>query len=64
MPTSLERLRTAIADRYEIKRELGHGAMATVYLARDLKHDRQVALKVMRDDVGFAMGAERFKREI
>ena len=64
MSTSFDRLRTAIADRYEIERELGHGAMATVYLARDLKHDRQVAVKVMRDDVGFAMGAERFKREI
>ena len=64
MPTSLERLRTAIADRYEIKRELGHGAMATVYLARDLKHDRDVAVKVLRDDVGFALGAERFRREI
>src|SRR3954463_4711199 len=64
MPTSFDRLRTAIADRYEIERELGHGAMATVYLARDLKHDRRVAVKVMRDDVGFAMGAERFKREI
>jgi serine/threonine-protein kinase len=64
MSTSLERLRTAIADRYEIKRELGHGAMATVYLARDLKHDREVAVKVLRDDVGFALGAERFKREI
>ncbi|HEX6627216.1 MAG TPA: serine/threonine-protein kinase, partial [Gemmatimonadaceae bacterium] len=64
MPTSLERLRTAIADRYEIKRELGHGAMATVYLARDLKHDRDVAVKVLRDDVGFALGPERFRREI
>ncbi len=61
---SLERLRTAIADRYEIKRELGHGAMATVYLARDLKHDREVAVKVLRDDVGFALGHERFRREI
>ena len=64
MTTSFDRLRTAIAARYEIERELGHGAMATVYLARDLKHDRQVAVKVMRDDVSFAMGAERFKREI
>jgi serine/threonine-protein kinase len=64
MSTALDRLRTAIADRYEIERELGHGAMATVYLARDLKHDRRVAVKIMRDDVGFAMGAERFKREI
>ena len=64
MPTFLERLRTAIGSRYEIERELGHGAMATVYLARDLKQDRQVAVKVMRHDVGFAMGVERFKREI
>ncbi len=64
MTTSLERLRTAIASRYEIERELGHGAMATVYLARDLKHDREVAVKVLRDDVGFALGAERFRREI
>ena len=64
MPTSLERLRTAIADRYEINREIGHGAMATVYLAHDLKHDRDVAVKVLRDDVGFALGAERFRREI
>src|SRR4051812_17026366 len=64
MTTSFDRLRTAIASRYEIERELGHGAMATVYLARDIRHDRQVAVKVMRDDVSFAMGAERFKREI
>lgn len=64
MPTSLERLRTAVASQYEIERELGHGAMATVYLAKDLKHDREVAVKVLRDDVGFALGAERFRREI
>ena len=64
MPTSLERLRVAIADRYEIERELGHGAFATVYLAKDLKFDRQVAVKVLRDDVGFALGPERFRREI
>ena len=64
MPSSLERLRTAIASRYEIERELGHGAFATVYLAKDLKFDRQVAVKVLRDDVGFALGPERFRREI
>ncbi|HEY3745982.1 MAG TPA: protein kinase, partial [Gemmatimonadaceae bacterium] len=64
MSTSLERLRTAIASRYEIERELGHGAMATVYLARDLKHNREVALKVLLADVGFALGPERFRREI
>jgi TolB-like protein/tRNA A-37 threonylcarbamoyl transferase component Bud32 len=64
MPTSLDRLRTAISSRYEIVRELGHGAMATVYLARDLRHNREVAVKVIRDDVSFALGAERFRREI
>jgi len=64
MPTSLERLRVAIAHRYQIERELGHGAMATVYLAHDVKHDRDVAIKVLRDDVGFALGHERFRREI
>ncbi|HEV7389264.1 MAG TPA: protein kinase [Gemmatimonadaceae bacterium] len=64
MPTSLDRLRTAISSRYEIVRELGHGAMATVYLARDLKQNRDVAIKVIRDDVSFALGPERFRREI
>jgi eukaryotic-like serine/threonine-protein kinase len=64
MPTSLERLKNAIAARYEIERELGHGAMATVYLARDLKHNREVAVKVLLADVGFALGPERFRREI
>src|SRR5689334_1452695 len=64
MPTSLDRLRAAVADRYEIKREIGHGAMATVFLAHDLKQDRDVAVKVLRDDVGFALGHERFRREI
>src|SRR6478672_11086604 len=64
MTTDLLRLTESLAGRYAVERELGHGAMATVYLARDLKHDRRVAVKVMRDDVGFAMGAERFKREI
>jgi TolB-like protein/tetratricopeptide (TPR) repeat protein len=64
MPTSLDRLKNAIAARYEIERELGHGAMATVYLARDLKHNREVAVKVLLADVGFALGPERFRREI
>ncbi len=64
MPTSLDRLKAAIAARYEIERELGHGAMATVYLARDLKHNREVAIKVLLADVGFALGPERFRREI
>ena len=47
MSGRLEDLRTALAGRYEIERELGHGAMATVYLAQDLKHDRKVALKFL-----------------
>jgi serine/threonine-protein kinase len=64
MATSFDRLRNAIADRYEIERELGHGAMATVYLAKDLKHNREVAVKVLLADVGFALGPERFRREI
>src|ERR1700716_4000807 len=64
MATSFDRRRNAIADRYEIERELGHGAMATVYLAKDLKHNREVAVKVLLADVGFALGPERFRREI
>jgi Tol biopolymer transport system component len=61
-PTS--RLKTALADRYTIERELGRGGMATVYLARDLRHDRNVALKVLRPDLTAILGAERFLREI
>ena len=59
-----ERLAAALADRYAIDRELGAGGMATVYLAHDLKHDRQVALKVLRQELAAALGAERFHREI
>jgi serine/threonine-protein kinase len=64
MSTSFDRLRAALADRYLIERELGRGAMATVYLARDVKIDRLVAVKVLLSDVGFALGPERFRREI
>jgi serine/threonine-protein kinase len=53
-----------LADRYAIERQLGRGGMATVYLARDLKHDRQVAIKVLRPEVAASIGAERFLREI
>src|SRR5207253_991326 len=60
----LERLRGALAGRYTIEHELGHGGMATVYLARDLKHDRPVALKVLRPELAAVLGAERFLREI
>jgi serine/threonine-protein kinase len=54
----------ALADRYTIEHELGQGGMATVYLARDIKHDRQVAVKVLHPDLAAALGAERFLAEI
>jgi tRNA A-37 threonylcarbamoyl transferase component Bud32 len=57
-------LAEALADRYRLERELGQGGMATVYLARDLKHDRKVAVKVMRPELSTAIGAERFLAEI
>ncbi|HUF36809.1 MAG TPA: protein kinase [Gemmatimonadales bacterium] len=60
----LERLETALADRYTIERELGRGGMATVYLAHDLKHDRPVALKVMRPELAASLGPARFLREV
>ena len=59
-----ERLRSALADRYTIEREIGSGGMATVYLAEDLKHDRQVAVKVLRPKLAAALGKERFLQEI
>ena len=57
-------LAEALQDRYVIERELGRGGMATVYLARDLKHDRPVALKVMHSELAHALGPDRFKREV
>ncbi len=63
-PSQLERLREALADRYEVERELGRGGMATVYLARDLKHDRPVAIKVMRPELASTLAADRFQQEI
>src|SRR5512139_3133483 len=59
-----ERLSTALADRYRLERELGQGGMATVYLAEDLKHDRKVALKVLKPELAAVLGAERFVQEI
>jgi TolB-like protein/tRNA A-37 threonylcarbamoyl transferase component Bud32 len=64
MTSSLDRLKSAIADHYEIERELGHGAMATVYLAHDLKLNREVAIKVLLPELGYVLGPERFRREI
>ena len=60
----LPRLVAALADRYRIERELGQGGMATVYLAQDLKHDRKVALKVLKPELAAVIGAERFVVEI
>ena len=60
----LDRLTTALADRYRVERELGHGGMATVYLAQDLKHHRAVAVKVLRPEIAATLGADRFFREI
>src|SRR6266545_6897121 len=54
----------ALAERYRIEREIGSGGMATVYLARDLKHDRDVALKVLRPELAAVLGVERFLNEI
>jgi serine/threonine protein kinase/dipeptidyl aminopeptidase/acylaminoacyl peptidase len=62
--TSLSQLSTALAGRYEIEREIGRGGMATVYLARDVKHHRRVALKVLAPELGAVLGAERFLSEI
>ncbi len=64
MSATLERLAAALADRYRIERELGAGGMATVYLAHDRKHDRRVAIKVLRPELAAVIGAERFLREI
>jgi serine/threonine-protein kinase len=64
MANAPERLTAALADRYAFERELGSGGMATVYLAQDLKHGRQVAIKVLRPELAAALGTERFVREI
>jgi serine/threonine-protein kinase len=59
-----ERLRDALAGRYRIERELGAGGMATVYLAQDLRHDRNVAIKVLKPELAAVLGADRFVQEI
>jgi serine/threonine-protein kinase len=60
----LPKLTAAIGDRYEIVRELGRGGMATVYLANDVKHGREVAIKVLLPELSATLGADRFEREI
>src|SRR6188474_3739986 len=64
MPTLEERLLQSLEGRYSLERELGEGGMALVYLARDIRHDRKVALKVLRPEISAEIGAERFLREI
>jgi eukaryotic-like serine/threonine-protein kinase len=64
LPDPIYQIQDALTGRYSIKRELGKGGMATVWLARDLRHDRFVALKVMRPDLASSVGAERFLHEI
>ena len=64
MPEVLGRLQAALADRYRLDREAGAGGMATVYLAQDIRHDRPVALKVLRPELAAVIGAERFLAEI
>lgn len=64
MPNSPESLQNALASRYSIEREIGRGGNATVFLARDVKHDRPVAVKVLRPELSSAVGTERFLREV
>jgi eukaryotic-like serine/threonine-protein kinase len=64
MSDPVDRLNAALEGRYAIERELGEGGMATVYLADDLKHERKVALKVLKPELAALVGAERFLAEI
>ena len=64
MSESFDHLVSTLSDRYRIERELGSGGMATVYLAHDVRHDRKVALKVLKPDLAAVIGASRFLAEI
>jgi serine/threonine protein kinase len=64
MPATFDRLKSALAGRYVLDRELGAGAMATVFLAHDVRHNRKVAIKVLRPEIAGLIGAERFLKEI
>jgi serine/threonine-protein kinase len=64
MSNPVDRLNEAVGGRYRIERELGEGGMATVYLAEDLRHERKVALKVLKPELAAVVGADRFLAEI
>ncbi|HTR19352.1 MAG TPA: protein kinase [Gemmatimonadales bacterium] len=64
MTELLDHLKTALADRYRVEREIGRGGMATVYLAEDLRHQRPVAVKVLHPQLALSLGPDRFLREI
>src|SRR5438477_7149373 len=63
-PTQIDQLNAALAERYHVERQIGEGGMATVYLAQDLRHNRNVALKVLKPEFAEALGAKRFLKEI
>jgi serine/threonine protein kinase len=64
MSDAVERLNVALEGSYRIERELGEGGMATVYLAEDIRHERNVALKLLKPELAAVVGAERFLAEI
>lgn len=64
LPSVRKRLEVALHPHYALERELGRGGMATVYLARDRKHERAVAIKVLKPELAAAVGSRRFEREI
>ena len=64
VPTTVDRLALGLTSRFRIEREVGSGGMATVYVAHDMKHDRDVAVKVLREELGVSLGKERFLREV
>src|SRR5688572_15801192 len=64
MVTTLDRLNAALGGRYALEREVGEGGMATVYRAKDLRHNRSVALKVLKPELAAVVGGERFLAEI
>jgi serine/threonine-protein kinase len=64
MTDIIDQLRSALSGQYDVQRQIGQGGMATVFLARDLKHQREVAIKVLRSELSATIGADRFNREV